>query len=210
MSFLVAQSGGEVNGTAVAFLVAMVVAVGFLMLRARRNLGRPQSDWSPMYNPRPAKPQKPAHHLGASEDFVQWEVQMHDLARELSGKLDSKMSVLAQLIQEADRAAARLEAAIERLPSSAPSPPGARDDSASSEPPPRPRNQAEALHAANVMEPSTSPPAPSETASPVSPDRRYDEIYLLADYGFDVAEIARRVGIPIGEIQLILTLRTQR
>ena len=36
---------------------------------------------------------------------------MHETARELSAQLDSKMSALQALIAEADRAAARLEAA---------------------------------------------------------------------------------------------------
>ncbi len=34
-----------------------------------------------------------------------------------------------------------------------------------------------------------------------------DDIYHLADYGFAPAEIARRVGSPIGEVELVLSLR---
>ena len=37
-------------------------------------------------------------------DFEQWEVAMHDLARDLSGQLDSKIRILELLIREADKA----------------------------------------------------------------------------------------------------------
>ena len=79
---------------------------------------------------------------------------------------------------EADRAAARLEAALAGAADSLP-PQG---------------NQAYSLeHAA---------------ASPTAPRAgRREEVYALADYGYDAAEIARRVGSPIGEVELILSLR---
>ena len=37
--------------------------------------------------------------------------------------------------------------------------------------------------------------------------RRREEIHRLADDGFAAAEIARRVGSPVGEVELILSLR---
>ena len=33
---------------------------------------------------------------------------------------------------------------------------------------------------------------------------------MLADYGFAPTEIARRVGSPVGEVELILGLRAKR
>ena len=54
---------------------------------------------------------------------------------------------------------------------------------------------------------------PSETEPPERPARTppsHEEIYTLADYGFDSAEIARRTGVPIGEVELILGLRGKR
>jgi hypothetical protein len=35
-----------------------------------------------------------------------------------------------------------------------------------------------------------------------------DQICTLADYGFDVSEIARRTGRPRGEVELVLSLRS--
>jgi DNA-directed RNA polymerase specialized sigma24 family protein len=39
---------------------------------------------------------------------------------------------------------------------------------------------------------------------------RYQEIYTLADYGYPPSEIAQRMGSPVGEIELILSLRDKR
>jgi hypothetical protein len=74
-----------------------------------------------------------------------------------------------------------------------------------------PGNQARALQAGPAAdEPAGPPPAGSPAAAPRPPaDRRYEEIYLLADYGFDPTEIGRRVNMPVGEIQLILSLRAK-
>jgi hypothetical protein len=154
-------------------------------------------------------------------DTGSWEVQMHELARELSARLDSKMRALEQLTREADRAAARLEAALAatQRPAAA--------SAAVSKPPSGPR---EALRGGDDF---TAPPAsqadglkhagesPSFLASSLesargpavkgpSSDHRYDEIYLLADYGHSAAEIAQRLGSPIGEVELILSLRSKR
>jgi hypothetical protein len=48
------------------------------------------------------------------------------------------------------------------------------------------------------------------TAARTASDDRYDEIYALADYGLELAEISQRVGSPVGEIELILGLRGKR
>ena len=52
-------------------------------------------------------------------------------------------------------------------------------------------------------------PAPRDAAarSPPPRDRRQEEIYTLSDYGYEPAEIARRVNRPVGEVELILSLR---
>jgi hypothetical protein len=33
---------------------------------------------------------------------------------------------------------------------------------------------------------------------------------MLANYGYDAAEIARRLGAPVGEVELILRLQCER
>ena len=50
-------------------------------------------------------------------------------------------------------------------------------------------------------------PSEDEPSRATDRARRREEIYRLADYGFAAAEIARRVGSPVGEVELILSLR---
>ncbi len=89
---------------------------------------------------------------------------------------------------EGDRAAARLEAALERA----------------AEPLPRTNNQARSLQRSEADERGETGVRPA-----ASRPRRQEEIYTLADYGYEPAEIARRVGTPVGEVELILSLRNQ-
>jgi hypothetical protein len=150
-----------------------------------------------------------------------WEVQMHELARELSARLDSKMRALEQLTREADRAAARLEAALAATQPAATSRStfskaasaarevlrGGNDFDAP------PASQADGLKLGGGS-PSSSVSSLESARAPAadgpSSDHRYDEIYLLADYGHSAAEIAQRLGSPIGEVELILSLRSKR
>ena len=44
----------------------------------------------------------------------QWEVRMHELARDLSAQLDTKIRIVQQLVLRAEQQSARLEAAIDR------------------------------------------------------------------------------------------------
>jgi hypothetical protein len=164
-------------------LVVLLMVSGMLLLRTQRYFARQAQAGLPS---RPEEtPRRLAERAPLPEAVQPWEVEMHELARELSGRLDSKMGALQHLIRDADRAAARLEAAL-RAASDVP-----------------PRGQAEGLmpgHAPAVAEPAAQP----------AESGRYDEIYLLSDYGHPAAEIAQRVGLPIGEVELILSLRKRR
>lgn len=54
---------------------------------------------------------------------------------------------------------------------------------------------------------AVQPVSAGSTPSPAdSPETRHSEIYSLADAGLPLAEIARRLGRPSGEIELILAL----
>jgi hypothetical protein len=160
-------------------------------------------------------PAKSQRYLDATPKTAQWEVDMHETARELKAQLDSKMSALQALIAEADRAASRLEAAIE-----------SRDDTPNNPPPsnripsrgsplftPKPGPQPTAakspagLPASQVQ---TLRPAPAATPSRVSTQNHKQEIYALADYGLSDSAVAQRLGLPIGEVELILSLRGKK
>ncbi len=198
------------------FMGALALTIAVVLLRTQRYYARNTSA-RPSYEPPPRQDPSPrAHTLGAPPPMVDWEVQMHDMARELAAQLDSKIGVLEHLIREADRAAARLEAAVaaqragssvldaaerlERLTPSAPHETGP------------PISQAEALKAAGGADRALpAPRAPEQSAGERPPaESRYESIYTLADYGYDPAEIARRTGTPVGEVQLILSLRAAK
>lgn len=182
--------------TTMMLLLAMVVIIGFLLFRSKRYFARLQNA-PPARVTTDDEPARPSY-AARPESVGQWEIEMHDFAREISGQLDSKMSALGQLIREADRAAARLEAAV------------AAAERRGVVLRPEPGWPASADATAQPDAPSAKDLAESPKPDTSSPDHRYDEIYLLADYGFDANEIARRVSMPAGEIQLILSLRTKR
>lgn len=112
--------------------------------------------------------------------------------------LDERIDALEQLLREANEQAARLETIVERAATlravNRPSPP-------SEHTPSQPIGQAARLAALRRVE----APAPATIAV-----RRYDDIYALADAGQKCDEIASRVGSPVGEVELILSLRGQR
>ena len=160
----------KLNDLATLLLVVLAVTTGVLVVRTNRYFARQRRRGETGDSTTSSPDGQERSEADAPDELVRWEVQMHDTARRLSAQLDTKMAALQALIDDADRAAARLEAALGR-------------------------------------------PAPSaaNTPAPDGPDalrpRRRDEIYTLADYGYDAAEIARRVGSPIGEVELILSLR---
>jgi len=157
-----------------------------------------------------------AHGANLPTAMAQWEVEMHETARRLSAQLDTKMGLLEHLIREADRAAARLEAALAAQEPrqdvgaglSVPGPTSAGEPDR----PTRPLGQAEGLRTASSAQQGTRALTQSDSSPcsvPPTP-RPYEEIYTLADYGLEPAEIAQRVGTPVGEVQLILQLRKSR
>lgn len=190
---LFAQSGW-VTGV---FLALLAMTIFILLRRTHRYLARQDKGKSPLARvPRPQS-RDPGHHLDAPAEVVRWEVQMHDIARDLSAQLDTKFGALRTLIAEADRAAARLEAALAGKTDAA-----APVDS-------RPATQAEGLRP-GVHGPDLRVDQPGEPLRRPSARHRHEEVYVLADYGLSAAEIAGRLGSPVGEIELILGLRDKR
>ena len=226
-----------VSPAAFGFFIVVVLGISFILLmRNSRYFNRQrqeESKWSRTARPRydgsvtayphsgdssTAAPTMPPttsqRHLDATPKTAQWEVDMHETARELKAQLDSKMSALQALIAEADRAASRLQAVIESRDDAHNAPPSNRKPSGGSPlfspkpgPPPTaeknqaglPTSQAQALR-----------PAPAPPASGVSTQHHKQEIYSLADYGLSDSAIAQRLGVPIGEVELILSLRCKK
>jgi len=244
------------GGTGVSqllLLLAVVLIVGTTLLRTQRHLtrARKQMAWRP-----PSRYDETMRAEGTGTAYLPdqvaaWEVRMHETARDLAGQLDSKMRALGVLIEQANRAAARLERALEqtahqplesgREPRAASRPQAAPGDSvpvatgASQQhdsqatdpcghianrpagsggaalPIGQASTQAQMLRAAVDKAGRESGPAPTNHATGEHSEdlttRRREEVYMLSDYGFPPLEIAHRVGIPVGEVELMLRLR---
>ena len=93
-----------------ALLVAAIVVATVTMLlrvyryQARRKRSQKSGGRSPVTSAR--------SQLQVPAEAVRWEVELHDLARDMKADLDSKMTTLGHLIRDADRAADRLEQAL--------------------------------------------------------------------------------------------------
>jgi hypothetical protein len=108
------------NQLILVFIAAIVVATWMLMMRSQRYFGRrragePENKWDTKPTPK-----TPAAQGELPESVARWEVEMHETTRQMSAQLDSKMSALQALIADADRAAARLEAALNGKPQGVP------------------------------------------------------------------------------------------
>ena len=178
----------ELNTATLTFMGAVLLISGILLFQSNRYFSRQTKRRSlseTLHEPKAAPdPVRSLPHEGQ-----RWEVQMRELARELSARLDSKMGALEQLISEADRAAARLEQALR----------AARQEAAG-------EKRIDIAELAVAQAPATSP----QPGAPSGYQERYEEIYLLSDYGYPAEEIAHRVGSPVGEVELILGLRKKR
>jgi len=98
-------------------LVGLALVTAILLRRSgryfRRTKNRPalvQID-----RPTPEKPQ--GHHLDAPDAMRRWEVEMHEMMRDHSARLDNKIRILQYLLGEAEQAAARLEAVLRQIQS---------------------------------------------------------------------------------------------
>ncbi len=176
------------NGLMLLFLLAMGLTVATLLMRWHRYFRqrrREDARERPIGSGRSTAGHR-KQHPAAPLEVDQWEVRMHETARDLMGQLDSKMSALQALILEADRAAGRLEAALSQTADPA-------------KPLDRPSDQ-----------PINDSPGPAPTADRPSGFHAREEVCMLADYGYESGEIARRIGVPVGEVELILRLRNEQ
>ncbi len=194
-------------------LILLAVTTVFLLIRTRGQLARQRQRWEMEesdtkirdYDEGPKAVSSSAG--GLPDDLARWEVEMQETARQVSAQLDTKFSLLQSLIAEADRAAARLEDALDRFHPTLP--PGSQAESL------RPvawqacdiRRELETRERENTAGESDLSTPEGDPSRASDRGRRREEIYRLADYGFATGEIARRVGSPVGEVELILSLR---
>jgi hypothetical protein len=199
------------GGAQLLFLLGLGLVIFVLLVRSKRYFRQVTQYQTPAARP-PRRTEAPKTISGPSRDFEKWEVEMHDLARDLMGQLDSKIRVLELLIRQADEAAARLEAARGGEI-------GARGEGRGAREVVR-RVARDAIEMPAAPTPSSSndassPRAPraarnsGESRKPlkVTNNLRFERVYALADAGMSAATIANQIGTQVGEVELILSLR---
>lgn len=106
------------NKNSLMFAAAVGALVFFLMRYwSRRYLhasATPAASSAPLAPRRVGDVSKEQPLRHAPVEIERWQVEMHDLARDLKGELDTKIAVLQRLVIDAREAADRLEAIVER------------------------------------------------------------------------------------------------
>lgn len=127
-------------------------------------------------------------------------VELSNMARQITGQLDTRAAKLEMLIQEANQKIATLQRAndAQRSPLT---PFEMEDDS-----------QPAAPTVAESAPPEPPSPWPADPLPPPTPthdpvQQRHQRIYELADQGLTPQQIAGELNRPAGEIELILALR---
>jgi len=162
------------------FLAGVILMVAILLRRFYRHTrGHGRSNRSGTYLERTPRPGAKKRSLStAPSDVLQWHVEMQETARDLKAELDTKMRVLQLLIAQARTECNRLEHLLTRIGDHVPS------------------------------EPTQCVPVPEVgqrwSASLADRQRR---VYALADEGWNAAEISHESGMPLGDIELLLSLR---
>ena len=119
-------------------------------------------------------------------------VELSNMARQITAQLDTRAAKLELLIKEADDRLIILGRTLVNPPSQAPH---------------RPFEHPAAPAPARFVAPPVVTHSPAPLASQPETDDRYADVYSLADEGVPSPEIARRLGQPTGEVELILALR---
>ena len=164
-----------------ALILAMLVAIVILLRRSYRYFGRRSAREGPIahvakdtarWDPRP---------VDLSGELARQEVRMHETARELSAKLDSKIRVLQYLTSSAQQQIERLETLLEQAGAVA-----------------GPRRQQERPAAAGP-EPAAAAARGHRTLDPCR-----EKVYRLADSGLSIPSIAHQAGMSLDEIRAVL------
>lgn len=163
----------------ILFLVGLAMVIVVMLRQTNRYFKRKSAEIQ-------RQDQRPPARMDLPADLARYEVQLHELARELSGQLDTKIHIVQQLVREVEAHTARLEAAIARAQRLAQSP------------------AEEAIPAWDEAE-----TAEAHTSAPLANPLPADEVYRLSDAGFTSLAIAERLDASIGDVEMLLSLRAR-
>ncbi|MBC8353643.1 MAG: hypothetical protein H8E66_16720 [Planctomycetes bacterium] len=133
--------------------------------------------------------------LDAPPELLRWQVELHETARDLKAELDSKLSLLQATIRLASEESLRLETAI------------ARAEQLGISPCPDALATIEALNEGDTSVSDDLPDSSSLIADSLTTNR--DAVYELADQGLSASSIAQSIGAPLGDVELMMSLRSE-
>lgn len=133
--------------------------------------------------------------------------RLERLAAEVAMNAEAILERVDERIEQLERLSAELEARAAQMQASPPVPLA----EAAPAKPRRSRPRQSAARAAQDAAPVPAAESPASPGKPSQPKPNYAEIrarvYAMADAGHDALDIAQALGIPRGEVQLILNLR---
>lgn len=182
------------NASSGMLAAGMLIIIFLLLRRSRRYVAKTKKKTQPETRRKLADARKSTPLLDAPPEILRWHVEMHETTRELKAELDSKMGALQALIRMAAEETARLEAAISRAEQLGISP---RPDSLTA---------IEELSGGDGLEGVLESVEPLSSSDDLS--ARRDAVYQLADQGLAAVAIARSIGAPLGDVELLMSLRT--
>jgi hypothetical protein len=188
-----AAFGGE-NGTATLVLALCAIVAMIVLLRRQQLQGRAGRE---LAHDQVARIRE-EHKLHESMDELL--VQLEEVSRQVGAQVDTRFAKLEQVIRDADERIARLEDAL-----------GRSEGEVASRPLYGPTVPTTAAAAPLQDSGRAERELPGGTGSSVKPvDPRFERVYELVDAGAPPIEVAERLELPLGEVELILDLRKLR
>lgn len=174
-----------------AIVLLFVVVATFMMLIMIRRARRPTVSGREQARQQMSRLRDEAEIRSSMDKLL---IRLEEYSRDVNGQLDTKFVRLEQVIQDADDRISRLRSVIDEHDKRL----GRLVETSRRL---RTRSEPDAEKA-----PDSPAVAPSGDANPRDP--RYKNVYDLADAGSSPVDIAERLGMPAGEIELILNLRS--
>ena len=199
------QIGGDTSSW--LLLAGVAILIWVLLRRVYHRKSRQRPGWVPAQNVNFSRQSMHEMLRESPLDMSRWQVEMYDFARDMQADLDTKMHDFQQLTIMAEGQTKQLEEAItkaERLGLSS----GRDTLEEIKQATLRPVTE-DQLSADQPLPLGSLPVLPSESGGqPLANDALRSQIYALSDDGLGAVSISRHIGIPVGEVEMVLNLRS--
>ena len=198
---ILSATDGTSNGMMMLLLVLAATVIMIVLLRRHQFRSTSNRDVARDHIARI----RDQHKLRNSMDELL--VELEEVSRRVGAEVDTRFAKLETVIRDADERIARLEKLLgqrsTRPPTTTPNPP----------PNPTPNPSPKRQRGIPTTPPSRSPERQQRTIGPVTTqtdDPRFARLYELIDGGATPVKAAEELGMPLGEVELILNLRKFR